>query len=200
MPDTLEEIARPELTLPEAEAAWLRAAYEGAETILEYGAGGSTIMAGEMPGKRVFAVESDRDWAAQMEGWFAAHPPASQVTLVPVWVGPVRKWGMPRDESAWARYPRYPLAVWDREDLPHPDVVLIDGRFRAGCLLAALYRAERPLTVYFDDYVPRTRYHVVEEFVAPVETRGRMAKFEIEPREVEKARLLQIAEILYRRH
>ena len=73
---TAPTISRPELTLPEAEAAHSRAAYKDAKAILEYGSGGSTVMAAEMPGKRVWSVESDADWAQMMRDWFAAHPPA----------------------------------------------------------------------------------------------------------------------------
>ena len=53
---------RPTLTLPEAEAALITAAYDKAEVILEYGSGGSTVLAADL-GKKVVAVESDRDWA-----------------------------------------------------------------------------------------------------------------------------------------
>jgi hypothetical protein len=63
-------ITRPELTLPEAEAATIRAAYERAGVILEYGSGGSTVLGAEL-GKRVLSVESDKAWAQMMRDWFA---------------------------------------------------------------------------------------------------------------------------------
>ena len=74
---TTTAIARPELTLPDAEAALIRAAYAKADVILEYGSGGSTVLASELPGKSVFSVESDRDWAQMMRGWLAQNPPAA---------------------------------------------------------------------------------------------------------------------------
>ena len=79
-------LTRPQLTLPEAEADALRAAFERAGSILEYGAGGSTVMAAEMPGKRVWSIESDRKWVEKLQGWFAAHgiaPGASVTRLQP---------------------------------------------------------------------------------------------------------------------
>ena len=145
---------RPELTLPEAEATRLTAAYEAAGVILEYGSGGSTVMAAEMPGTAVFAVESDADWAEMMRGWFAANPPAEGSSVEMIWsdIGPTREWGYPADRSGWRRYARYPLEVWDRGDFRQPDVVLVDGRFRTGCALAAAFRSVRPVTVFVDDY------------------------------------------------
>ncbi|MDP5346992.1 MAG: hypothetical protein NWQ32_01190, partial [Paracoccaceae bacterium] len=151
-------ITRPELTLPAAEAEVLRAAYAQAEVILEYGSGGSTVMAAEM-GKRVTSVESDQAWAQMMRDWFAANPPKGQVSIVWSDIGPTKEWGHPVDDSAWKQFPAYPLAVWDRPDLAHPDVVLVDGRFRMGCALATAYRITRPIPLYYDDYANRPRHH-----------------------------------------
>lgn len=174
-------IERPALTFPEAEAAWVAELYASAGVILEYGSGGSTVLAAGMPGKTVFSVESDLDWARDMADYFKDHPPAGKVHLHPVDIGPTGQWGAPVDDSGWRSYHLYPVSVWDRKDFIHPDLILIDGRFRAACLLTALLRAERPLTVLFDDYMQRKRFHVVERWVNRVEARGRMARFEIAP-------------------
>jgi len=167
--------------MPAEEAAWIREAYDAADTILEYGSGGSTCLAAEMPGKTIFSVESDPDWAESMTAHLATHPPASTVRIHHVDIGPTGPWGYPRDDSHWSRFHRYPLSVWDREDFQHPDVVLVDGRFRVACLLAVLFRASRPVSVYFDDYADRQSYHAVERMIAPGETRGRMARFDVQP-------------------
>ena len=45
-------------------------------------------------------------------------------------VGKTRKWGHPVDHSRFRRYHLYPLGIWDHPDFIHPDLVLIDGRFR----------------------------------------------------------------------
>lgn len=180
---------RPALTMPRAEAEALRAAYAGAGVILEYGAGGSTALAAEMPGKRVFTVESDPTWVARLRDWFAAEPPRAEVVLHHADIGPVRDWGHPVDESAVRRWPAYALSVWDRPDFIHPDVVLIDGRFRAACLLAVAFRIGRPVTVLFDDYGTRRHYHSVEEFLRPTAMIGRMARFELSPQPVPADRL-----------
>ncbi len=172
--------ARPELTLPEAEAALLRAHYAAADTILEYGSGGSTVVAAEL-GKTVFSVESDAGWSDMMAGYFAANPPKGRVHLHPVDIGPTGKWGMPANENGWRKYRNYPVSVWDRDDFVQPDLILIDGRFRAACLVTAMIRTARPVTVLFDDYTDRKVYHTVERWVDRAETVGRMVRFEIAP-------------------
>ena len=68
----VDAVLKPKLTLPRAEADWLRQHYAEARVILEYGSGGSTVLAGEQLGAHVFSVESDLGWAADLQDWFDA--------------------------------------------------------------------------------------------------------------------------------
>jgi predicted patatin/cPLA2 family phospholipase len=52
---------------------------------------------------------------------------------------------------------------------------------------------QKPVTILFDDYVDRTRYHHVEQFVRPGRMVGRMAVFEAGPTTVHPIDLLTIA-------
>ncbi len=186
--------------MPEAEAALLRAAYEDARVILEYGSGGSTVMAAEMGGKTVFSVESDPDWAQMMQGWFAAHPPVAGTTVEVLLsdIGPTREWGYPVDESEWRRFARYPLEIWGKPRFVQPDVVLVDGRFRIGCALAALYQTRAPIRLFFDDYANRKHYHKVEDFLGRPEITGRMAEFRVTPTPIPAERLLSLVTLMQR--
>ena len=60
--------------MPVVEAELLRQHYEDADAILEYGSGGSTLMAAEMEGKHVTSVESDKAWWQMMMECFEANP------------------------------------------------------------------------------------------------------------------------------
>ena len=189
------EIVRPELTLPAAEAEWFRASCDAADVIFEYGSGGSTVHAAGQPGKTIFSVENDPQWHQMMQGYFDEHPPETALHLIHVDIGPVKKWGRPSSDQGWRSYHLYPLAPWDHPEFVHPDLILIDGRFRKACLLAALFRCTKPVTVLFDDYTERSSYHEVERFVPVAETRGRMARFELEPHAVPADRLGEIITI-----
>ena len=186
----------PRLTLPAAEAAALREAYEGAKVILEYGSGGSTVLAAGLEGRVVFSVESDRAWVRMMRRWFRENPPAASVHLHWADIGPVRRWGIPRNAESFRKWPGYALSVWDRADFVQPDVVLIDGRFRMGCFVATLLRLARPAVVLFDDYFTRRRYRAVEEFAAPVAQIGRMARFEVAPVAPQAADLRRVIDLM----
>jgi hypothetical protein len=58
-----------------------------------------------------------------------------------------------------------------------PNVILIDGRFRLACLaVCAAVFPEAPIV--FDDYVVRSRYHVIEALLeAPGKVYGKDAIF-----------------------
>lgn len=193
-------IERPPLTMPPAEADMLRAAYDDADVILEYGSGGSTVLASELPGKHVTSIESDRRWARMMRRWFDAHPPAEGCEVNVIWsnIGPTRSWGHPADPGQWQRFARYPLGVWNSDGFRHPDVVLVDGRFRIGCVLATAFNISRPVRLLFDDYMGRAWLHQVEEFVGAPDMIGRMAVFEIAPRPIPPDRLLKIIRFMQR--
>lgn len=172
---------RPDLTLPAAEAAAVRAAYGRAGAILEYGSGGSTLIAAEVAGARVLSVESDADWLAQMAGWLVAHPPKAEVVLHHADIGPTRDWGYPVARAPQASWPGYAASVWDIPEFAAPDVVLIDGRFRLACFLTVLARTTRPVTVLWDDYAARPHYHQAEALAPVAERIGRMARFTLSP-------------------
>ncbi|MCU0815562.1 MAG: hypothetical protein MUF74_03485 [Cypionkella sp.] len=179
---------RPVLTMPEEEAEALAAAYRAAETILEYGAGGSTLLAAEM-GRRVFSVESDAAWLSGMRAWFDDHPTKGQVVLHHADIGPTGDWGAPVGPKAFRKFPGYALSIWSHPDFVQPDVVLIDGRFRPACLLATAFRTQKPVKVLWDDYAGRDFYHGIEAMFRPVALHGRMAEFDIAPTQVPADRL-----------
>lgn len=170
----------PPFDFPPAEAEMLRASYAAADVIMEYGSGGSTVYAASLRGKRVFSVETDRDWTLRMQSRIDRDGVAL-ATVVHADIGPTGKWGRPTDPAAWPRFLSYVLGIWDAPYMRHPDVVLIDGRFRAACMLAALARIQRPIRILFDDYADRKPYHVVEEYARPVKLAGRMAVFDVVP-------------------
>lgn len=171
----------PELTFPPEIADHVRETYAQARVILEYGSGGSTWLAAQMPGKTIFSVESDAEFARDMRRLQARMAPPSPAVIYPVDIGPTGAWGRPRSDRHWQKFHHYPLRIWDEPFFEQPDVILIDGRFRPACLMTALMRTQRPVKVLFDDYVDRPQYHVVERMMKPVLKVGRMAQFHVEP-------------------
>ena len=168
-----EIMTRPKLTMPETEVAALHGLYQAARIILEYGPGGSTVMAAEMPGKRITSVESDAAWLSKLHGWFAQVPPASMPVLHHGNIGQTRLWGYPAAKESFRRWPDYVQSVWDLPDFAAPDVVLVDGRFRLACLLTVALRTVQPVVVLVDDYIDRPPYHDPESVLGAPQMIGR---------------------------
>lgn len=171
----------PKMWFPEPVKAFVQERYLAAECILEYGSGGSTVFAARETRARVLSIESDRKWAANLTAYLAREG-LSRPDVVVKWadIGPTRDWGVPRDARLWGRFQRYPMLPWQDPEFA-PDLVLIDGRFRAGCLAATLLHCKRPTTVLIDDYANRKGYHIVEALVPITRRIGHMACFEITP-------------------
>ena len=167
--------------MPPAELNALRRAYAGARVILEYGAGGSTMLGARMPGKLIISVESDWGWAAHVQHQIDRADCPSDVILFHGDIGPTAAWGMPVDARHWRQFHRYALSVWDQPFFRQPDLVFVDGRFRTACAVAVALRTSRPVTVLFDDYGERPRYASVERLLGRPVMTGRQARFQITP-------------------
>lgn len=147
---------------------WFRAALPGLSGYIEYGSGASTILAARA-GVRTISMESDPRYAAAVR---AALPPDAPVTVLDARIGLTEEWGYPvwtrrsRERVAsWRQYALAPLALAEREGWV-PQLVLVDGRFRAACALAAaraIARAGKSGEILFDDYAGRPYYAAVEK-------------------------------------
>ena len=173
----------PVLSFPARDQAVVKKHYAAANAILEYGSGGSTVLAASL-GKPVMSVESDPSWANQMNAFLTEQHPNAQAAVTHVDIGKTGKWGKPLKPDGALNYHSYPMSAWDSEGFQHPDVILIDGRFRVACFCTVLLRLNRPATVLFDDYKEREKYHIVERLFKPVEQHEQMAVFELSPTQI----------------
>lgn len=146
---------------------------------LEYGTGGTTVKASEIGIESVIAVESDADWLNSVRQKISRFPVKRHRMLVHADVGPTRELGYPASDAHWKKYSAYALTAWDiaRQHKMEPDLILVDGRFRAACCLASFLFAKPGSRILFDDYLDRPHYHVVEKYVPRTSTVDRMAEF-----------------------
>ncbi|MGI0013911.1 MAG: hypothetical protein ACREBU_10795 [Nitrososphaera sp.] len=152
---------------------------QGVSVYLEYGSGGSTVLAARNGVKDIISVDSDLGWLDAVKRESAGT--RSNVHLVHCDVGPTKEWGMPTDKSLAERFHRYPIAPWDAAEklAAIPQMIFIDGRFRVACFLYSLLQGRVETPILFDDYRERSYYHVVEEFCDVQQMHGRMAEFAV---------------------
>lgn len=156
---------KPEMT--EAEIAVLRECFSKAASLVEFGSGGSTLLAVRSHSlRRIWSVESDPGWIARLREQpdVRGAEQAGRLHLQGIDIGAVGDYGYPRELAMQANWPRYYEAVWDDADAIKTDLVLIDGRFRVACALEALARCQPHTILLFHDFWNRTPYHPVLAF------------------------------------
>jgi hypothetical protein len=140
----------------------------------EYGVGKSTKWVAKHTTATIVAVDTSRDWVDSVT---RALKDSGRHEVVWIDVGPLGSWGRPLSYERSDRFIDYVESIWTRSTVP--EVVLIDGRWRVACFLTSLLRAPAGTPIFFDDYVGRSQYHIVERFVRPTATCGRQVRFEV---------------------
>lgn len=164
---------------------------------LEYGSGGSTVLAARRE-KKFISVDSDKYYLSAVREKIGVLSP--QQMLIHSDVGLNGPWGIPIFKAEtearirrWGEYPETPWHAIFANNLGMPDLILIDGRFRVACALTCLkYLKDSPDTIMLvDDYKNRPNFQVIEQFANLNGIAGRMAIFRVKPHsEVELAKSL----------
>ena len=161
---------------------YFREQIAGVHNYLEYGSGGSTILANKVVTNHLVSVDSDASFLADVERRLDQEERRAMSKLIHVNIGLTLDLGMPvftkptrRRVRRWGEYAKAPWRYF-RMIGQQPDLILVDGRFRVACVLESLLSLS-PLSrtrILLDDYVGRPEYSVVEQF-ADLEVVGRMA-------------------------
>jgi hypothetical protein len=161
--------------MPEEECQALTAALQSAQSYLEFGMGGSTVLAAWLGVPQIVSIDSSEKWIEKVASQIALIQSPSQVKLLHAPIGETLEWGFPKDTQMQSLWPDYYSKPW--RVVHDPDLVLIDGRFRAPCFLHSLLQLKPGAIILWDDYRERSEYHHIEQHLAPATYFGKMAKF-----------------------
>jgi hypothetical protein len=177
----------PQPHMPEAECQALTAALQSAQSYLEFGMGGSTVLAAWLGVPQIVSVDSSEKWIAKVAGQIAPIQSSSQIELLHAPIGETLEWGFPKDTQMQSLWPDYYSKPW--RVVHDPSLVLIDGRFRVPCFLYSLLQLKPGAIILWDDYADRSEYHHIEQHLAPVAYFGKMAKFLV-PSHINSAKII----------
>ncbi|HVN30184.1 MAG TPA: hypothetical protein VMT64_16915 [Candidatus Binataceae bacterium] len=162
-----------------------QAALQNCSFYLEYGSGGSTVLAARLK-KRFISVETDRHYLTCVRRKIGELAPDqcllhADVGLTGPWGTPFRRRATPTRISRWIAGLEQPWRLIRHGDAP--DLVLIDGRFRVAATLICCdhLKASPQTSIFVDDYVTDSNYHPIENFATLAGTVGRMAIFHPAP-------------------
>lgn len=147
-----------------------------ARSLLEYGVGGSTVLAASLGVGSIYSVESDAAWIRQVarQPEVAAFIEQGRAKLTHVDIGPTGKWGYPTDRSRRADWAAYACKPW--RDGIAPDLVLVDGRFRVSCAIQSLLHGKPDILIAVHDFWRgrRRSYRILLTVLSIVETAGHL--------------------------
>lgn len=148
---------------------------------LEYGLGGSTIFYLRNSRGKVCSVEANSSWLEFMrrKNVIAKNEAKGRLEIFQVDIGPTKEWGYPVNDYARERFPDYSDAVFGRKEVKY-DLILIDGRFRIACVLAALiHQGKNNPIVAIHDFWFTDSYHVVLKYLEVVEKADTLGIFRL---------------------
>jgi hypothetical protein len=178
-----------ESDLDDRAAAHFAAVLARTSHYLEYGSGGSTVMAWQTV-KTLVSVENDRRFHRAVTRFLAGSAPGpTRSTIIYANTGITKQWGFPLFKTPTGarlhRWQQYVLAPWTFLNAHgiQPDTILVDGRFRVACVLESLLNLQdgSPCSILVDDYVHRPEYGIVEAFADHVSTHGQMVEVRKKP-------------------
>jgi hypothetical protein len=157
------------------EIALLSSFLRCATNYLEFGSGGSTVLAARLVKGHIWSVDSSIEWLEKVAQ--ATCELTEKVSRYHVDIGPVGQWGYPLDHSLRSNFPEYSRRIWGDLKADEIDFVLIDGRFRIASFCEANRRVRDDTFIGIHDYQSRTEYHYVEKIARMVATVDDLAIF-----------------------
>lgn len=169
-----------------------------ARSYLEFGCGGSTMLALYISQAQIISIESDPDFIALL----LANPLIQQNSqgsnprfrFCPIDLGKVGKWGFPTDKSPKESFPLYSQAIFEQLSQEYTlriDTIFIDGRFRVACVLSVLIHCSESITILIHDFFNRPHYHIILEFLTCTEKIDSLGVFKPKANN-DKSRLLAL--------
>ena len=155
---------------------------ENSRYYMEYGSGGSTVLAAKL-NKSFISVDTDKYFLKAVRSKIGMLGPHQRllhgnIGWTTLYGYPVFKIPSARRQKRWKAYIESPWRSIESGLLP--DLVMVDGRFRvAVALTSGVHLMNAPESrIVVDDYTDRPFYHEIEAYARLVEIAGRKAIFQ----------------------
>ncbi|ACM31170.1 glycosyltransferase family 2 protein [Rhizobium rhizogenes] len=181
-----------DLPLSEKERDLLVEHFQNATNVLVYGGGHPSIEALANGCSRVISVECDKQFSQTLQSMLADTYEESRFHIHYEDIGVTGDWGFPDDSSHSDAYYRYPTSIWDSREFEHPDVVVINGRFKAACFLTTISLCQKETRILFSRYARSEAIHWIERYFRPIRYCDEIAEFVVSPTMFSTAEITRI--------
>jgi hypothetical protein len=148
------------------------------ERYLEFGAGGSTLMAAYCNVRDIVSLDNAAMWqktVGEHEIWSKS---TSHVQQLHVGLGELGAYSRPKDNESYGDFIHYSHGAL-RYTQGAFDVVLVDGRFRVACALIAIQRMDSQSALFVHDYDQGRGYDVLAEVLEIEKRVGQLVQFRL---------------------
>ncbi|BAR63487.1 hypothetical protein ACVIWV_010092 [Bradyrhizobium diazoefficiens] len=161
--------------MSEEETALFLSFVRNSRDYVEFGTGGSTVLASKYVKRSIRSVDSSQEWLKRVGS--ACAECQTQPELMLVDIGPTGDWGFPTDGATKSRWPDYHSAIWRYEQSADADLYLVDGRFRIACFAQTVLHCKPTAIIGFHDFSSRRPYHCVRKIAQEIATAGDLSFF-----------------------
>lgn len=124
---------------------------------IEFGCGGSTLLAVEYVKSWIISIDSSKEWIDKISA--ECLNKIMDLNFLHVDIGPIGNWGYPTTTSYdWSKYHKEIWRNYNKVD--SPDLCLIDGRFRVACFIQTILHCPN-IIIGIHDFRSREKYHVL---------------------------------------
>lgn len=151
---------------------------------LEFGMGGSTVLALSYSKTKVYCVESDLQWIRKFrKSWFIRFHLLKRLSICHSNIGVTEEWGYPLNLEQRHNFPNYSSGIFQKIDASKVDLVLIDGRFRVACVLQTILNCfkNKGVKIMIHDFYKRPHYHGVLKYLSEIDKADNLGVFVIRP-------------------
>ena len=131
---------------------------------LEFGMGGSTLLAYMTPNiKKIISIDSDYNWIQNIKNFKnLKNEEGKRIILNYINVGKVRNWGFPITKNS--NISNYSKLIFQKYENDY-DFVFIDGIARVACALQIILNCKPDIKILIHDFNIRPYYHILYKYL-----------------------------------
>ena len=163
-----------------AELSLFHSVVRHARGYVEFGAGGSTVVAVQIGNGFVLSTDSMQEWIDAVCRECAGAGLATVPEMILADIGPVGALGFPSDPARREQWRCYHELCWTLPRASQAQFYMVDGRFRVACAMQVLLRAPAGALMAVHDFASREPYHVVRRFAREIASAEDLSVFIVE--------------------
>jgi hypothetical protein len=131
---------------------------------LEFGMGGSTLLAYMTPNiEKIISIDSDYNWIQSIKNFKnLKNDEGKRIILNYIDVGKIGKWGFPKKKNS--KISNYSKQIFQKYENDY-DLVFIDGISRVACALQVILNCKSDIKILIHDFNYRPYYHILYKYL-----------------------------------